>query len=123
MPGDPFNVRVFGYRVAALRRQFMREEMAVFVPEEPPVWSVASVSNGVEPVEVSFPGVGPDNAQMIGIEVPEGHAIRYELQPFGPAGKQARKPGNASRRMGTGLAFMEWSEGSSFSFVDAVDLP
>ena len=121
MPGDPFNVRVFGYRLLSLRRQYLSDR--VFVPEEPPVWSVVAVSNGVEPVSVSYPGTGADNGQVIGVEVPDGKAIRYELQPFGPEGRFARKPGTESRKMAGGFGYFEWSEGSTFSFVDAVDLP
>ena len=125
MPGDPFNVRVFGYRLRQVsltqRRQFTGDTF--FVPEEPPVWSQVAVSNGVEPVVVSFTGTGPDNAQVIGIEIPEGKAIRYELQPFGAQGRNARVPSAESRLMKAGFDYMEWSGGSSFAFVDAVDLP
>lgn len=124
MPGDPFKVRVFGYRLLQVsqlnRRQFSGEGM--WIPEEPPVWSEVAVSNGVEPVEVSFTGTGADNAQVIGVELPEGHAIRYELQPLGPKSRNARIPSEKSRRM-SDFTFLEWSEGSTFAFVDAVDLP
>jgi hypothetical protein len=124
MPSDPFHVRVFGYRLLQVsvshRRQFSGE--AMWIPEEPPVWSVIAVSNGVSPVEMSFDGTGPDNAQIIGIEIPAGCAIRYELQPLGPKARNARTPGTKSRKM-AGFEYLEWAEGGTFSFVDAADLP
>lgn len=123
MPGDPFNVRVFGYRLWQISQQQRRHVgEAVWIPEEPPVWSVVAVSNGVMPVEINYDGTGADNAQMIGIEIPDGKAIRYELQPLGSKARNARIPSAKSRRM-TGFGFLEWSEGSTFSFVDAIDLP
>lgn len=124
MPGGPFNVRIFGYRLTQVslshRRQFSGD--AMWIPEEPPLWSAIALSNGVWPVQMSFDGPGADGAQVIGIEVPQGQAIRYELQPMGPDSRNARKPGTKSRRM-TGFEFVEWTAGSTFSFVDAVDLP
>lgn len=122
MPGDPFHVRVFGYRLAAIERRQLSVYGLSWLAEEPPVWSVIVTSNGVQPVEVSFPDTGRDNAQIIGIEVPEGRAIRYEFQPFGPKGRSVRTPAVGSRRM-EGFKFMEWSEGATFCFVDAADLP
>jgi hypothetical protein len=121
MPSEaPFKVRVFGYQLSN-QRKFAAD--FVWMHEEPPLWSVIGISNGVEPVILSFPGPGPDNATIIGVEVPEGAAIRWELQPLGPEAKRARIAGEGSRRMGSGFDYLEWSAGSSFAFVDAADLP
>ena len=95
---------------------------AVWLAEEPPLWSTIAASNGSTPVALVFTGPGADTAKVIGIEVPDGQQIRYELQLLGPSASNARTAGNLSRRM-SGFDFIPWSAGATFSFVDASAFP
>lgn len=118
-----FNLRIYGYSgLAQMHVSHMHQfnSQSVFMAEEPPVWSQVAVSNGATPVPMVAnlsPGV-KDIARVLGIEVPDGMQIRYELQILGPLASNARTPGNLSRRM-SGFDFIAWSPGATFSFVDA----
>lgn len=118
-----FNVRIFGYSgLAQMHVSQLRQfnSQSVFLAEEPPLWSQVAASNGATPVSMVAnlsPGV-LDTAQVLGIEVPDGSQIRYELQPLGPLASNARTPGNLSRRM-SGFDFIAWYVGATFTFVDA----
>jgi hypothetical protein len=120
-----FSVRVYGYSgLAQMHVSHMRQynSQSVFLAEEPPVWSQVAVSNGATPVAIVanlLPGV-TDTARVLGIEVPDGQQIRYELQILGPLASNARTPGNLSRRM-SGFDFIAWSPGATFSFCDAAN--
>jgi hypothetical protein len=97
---------------------------SVFLAEEPPVWSQVATSNGATPVSIVanlLPGV-TDTARVLGIEVPDGFQIRYELQILGPLASNARTPGNLSRRM-AGFDFIAWAPGATLAFVDAASYP
>lgn len=118
-------VRLFGYNTVApsMQERFMPEGApAQLMPEEPPLWSTIAKSDGDNPVSVSFPGPGTDTARVLGVEIEEGHAIRYELQPLGPSAPNVRIAGNQSRRV-SGFRYFVWAAGSTFSFVDADALP
>ena len=120
-----FNVRIFGYN--GLMQMHISQQTnlatdAVWLAEEPPVWSALAVSNGATPVPMVFNGSGQDTARVLGIEVPDGQQIRYELQLLGPLASNARTAGNLSRRM-SGFDYIPWTAGSTFSFVDAASFP
>jgi hypothetical protein len=119
------NVRVFGYNGLAQMHVSQEHRFSsdrTWMPEEPPVWSVLAVSSGSTPVPVVFPGPGSDTARVLGIEVPDGQSIRYELQLLGPTASNARTPGNLSRKM-TGFEYIAWTAGATFSFVEAASFP
>jgi hypothetical protein len=120
-----FNVRIFGYNGllqmhVSVAHRF--DSNSVFMPEEPPVWSVLGVSNGATPVTLVFPGPGSDTTRVLGIEVPDLCQIRYEIQLLGPLASNARVAGNLSRRM-SGFDYIAWTPGATFSFVDAASFP
>ena len=120
-----FNVRIFGY--SGLQQMHISQQTnlatdAVWLAEEPPLWSAVAASNSGTPVAIVFPGPGADSAKVIGIEVPDGQQIRYELQLLGPSASNARTAGNLSRRM-SGFDYIPWSAGATFSFVDAASFP
>jgi hypothetical protein len=119
-----FNVRIFGYALVQTQAAYQRQSSddTMWIPEEPPLWSEVAVANGKEPVAMVFTGPGADNAKVIGVEIPDGMHIRYELQPFGPVGRHARTAGNLSRRL-SGFKLLPWTPGATFSFVDAADFP
>lgn len=118
-------VRLFGYNSIApsMQQRFAPEGApASLMIEEPPVWSAIAKSDGDNPVSVAFAGPGTDTARILGIEIEDGHSIRYELQPLGPQAKEARTAGNQSRRM-SGFNYLVWTAGAAFSFVDAASFP
>jgi hypothetical protein len=120
-----FNVRIFGYNGLTQMYVSHQRRMAtdtVWMAEEPPVWSALGVSNGATPVPLFFPGPGVDTARVLGIEVPDGEQIRYELQLLGPTASNARTAGTLSRRM-SGFDYIAWTAGATFSFVDAASFP
>lgn len=124
------NVRIFGYTGIIQVEQRMVKQFtsdAVFVADEPPNWSQVAASNGATPVNMTCNtgayaaggnGGGPDLARMLGVEVPDGQAIRYELLLNGPLASNARAAGSLSRRL-TGFDFVQWQPGATFQFVDA----
>lgn len=118
-----FSVRVFGYSgITQIQQSMVRQFNAdsVFVAEEPPLWSQVGVSNGSTPVSI-VANLNPgqiDYAKLLGIEIPDGAGIRYEIQPSGPLATGARIPGNLSRRL-TGFDIINWTPGATFTFVDA----
>jgi hypothetical protein len=116
---------VFAYTVSPQMQVPLYRRLAgdaVWVPEEPPLWSAVGIAAGTEPVPITFPGPGVDTARVLGIEVADGHAIRYEIQPLGPRASNARTPGEVSRKM-SGFEFIVWTPGATFAFVDASSYP
>ena len=116
-----FNCRIFGY--SGLQQMYVSQARrfasdSVMLAEEPPLWSNLAASNGASPVAIVYNGSGADLARVIGIEIPDGSAIRYELQLLGPLASTARTPGNLSRKL-SGFTYIPWSAGATFSFVDA----
>jgi hypothetical protein len=120
-----FNVRVFAYNGLAqlfVSNQHRLSDDSVWVCEEPPVWSQLAVTNAATPVSITFPGPGVDTAKVLAIEITDGQQIRYEVQLLGPTASNARIPGNLSRRM-SGLDYITWTAGATFSFVEAASFP
>lgn len=117
-----FNVRIFGYSgLAQMHASQLRQYNAqsVFMAEEPPLWSAVAASNGATAVALVCPlAANLDSARVLGIEIPDGQQIRYELQLLGPLASNSRTPGTLSRRM-SGFDFITWNAGATFSFVDA----
>lgn len=120
-----YNVRVFGYQgVREIPRlnpkQFASD--AIQVNDEPPLWSqVLPMVSGSAAVASTI-SESPDGATIVVIEIPDGQAIRYELQPTGPTATNARTPGNLSRRM-AGTEAIAWTNGAILAIVDAGAFP
>lgn len=120
-----FNVRIFGYNglmQTHVSQQRRHAADSVWMPEEPPAWSALGICTGPTPTSIVFPGTGIDTAKVLGIEIPDGQQIRYELQLLGPTASNARTPGNLSRRM-SGFDYIAWTAGATFTFVDAASFP
>lgn len=114
-----FNVRVFGYRgIRNLPRiSFQqRADDSVNVLEEPYEWRQLLVVNGTIPP--AFTTVNPDKSQLLRIEVPDGSAIRYELNP---PSRAAVADGSSPRQVGD--QNYPWGPGWSLSIVDAASYP
>lgn len=124
------NIRIFGYRGTVQIQQSMVKQYnadSVFVADEPCLWSAVAASNGAVPVNVGAnlgsvavggTGGAADIAQLLGVEIPDGFQIRYELQLNGALASNARTVGNWSRRM-AGFDFIPWQPGANFQFCDA----
>ncbi len=122
-----YNVRVFGYSgVAQIEQDHPKQYTAdtVFTPNEPCLWSQAiPVAEGTGVVSTTTViATTPDKTKFICVEVPPGKAIRYEVQPQGPTGSNARVAGNASRSL-SGFATLPWGPGYALSMVDAAFYP
>jgi hypothetical protein len=94
---------------------------SVYQLSQPPVWvqnisvGVAAVSS-VTPVTVLAPFVG-DVSGVLRIEVPDGQAIRYEINPP----NVTRVAGTNSPKM-SGSDQFQWGSGWSVSLIDASGL-
>lgn len=117
-----FNVRVFGYRGMRQlpnmdNKQFTSD--TVYSLEEPYEWSQAISVNGIvmDPPFVG-PGASADLARILRIEVADGQAVRYEINPPG----RNVQAGNASPKL-SGVDVFPWATGYSISLVDALLYP
>jgi hypothetical protein len=114
-----FSVRVFGYRGI---RNFPRvswqqkADDSVNVLEEPYEWRQLLSVNGTIPP--AFTTVNPDAAQILRVEVPEGQAIRYELNS---PGRNVVADGASPKQVGD--QNYPWGPGWSISIVDAASYP
>lgn len=111
-----FNVRVFGYRgireiPKILPKQYAADSVQML--EEPYEYSDVMTSNGATQVSFATNTVA-DKVTILRVEVPDGAAIRYEVKPPG----STRTAGNTSPKM-SGVDFVPFSPGWTFSFVDA----
>jgi hypothetical protein len=115
-----FNVRFFGYRgmrqlVHLAQSQFTSD--TVYALEEPYEWSqVVSVNGAV--MTPAFSSVALDLSKILRIEIPDGSAVRYEINPPGrnvQAGAQSPKL--------TGSDVFPWALGYTISVVDAASYP
>lgn len=113
------NVRAFGYR--AMRQlphgnntQYTGD--TVYALEEPYEWAalMAPAGSGT----AGFVGPAGDLSKIVRIEVPDGSAIRYEINPPG----RAVAAGNQSPKL-TGTDVFPWDVGYSISVVDASAYP
>jgi hypothetical protein len=118
-----YNVRLFGYSgIEQIEQNLPKQFTAdtVFVPTEPCLWSeVISVPEGTgAAVTSTVVALVPDHTRVCFIEVPDGKAVRYEVQPQGPTGGGARVAGTASRRL-SGIQPVKWNAGFTISLTDA----
>lgn len=116
-----FNCRIFGYQgIVQVRQRIITQfsSDAVFLPDEPCLWSQVIAVNGAVPVSSVVVNLTPDNTSFVCVEVPDGQQIRYEVQPQGGTAVGARVAGNLSRR-GSGFFNIAWNAGYVLSIVDA----
>lgn len=117
-------IRVFGYNGTKQVAQGVPKHFtadAVWVREEPYLWSQVIDTNGATPVETVVQA--NDTAKLVIVEVQDGFTCRYELNPNGPApAVTARSAGNGSPAL-SGIAPFEWFAGATMSFVDAANYP
>lgn len=119
-----YNLRIFGYsgiiQVAQnLPKQYTAD--TIFLNNEPCLWSQVIAVSGAAAVSAVI-NLTPDPTTLVCIEVPDGQQIRYEVQPQGPTGAEARTAGNASRRA-SGFFNVAWGSGFTLSIIDAAGLP
>lgn len=124
-PNPPFNVRVFAYRgireiAQVLPKQFSAD--SVKVNAEPAlsrqIINVAASGQAYE----SVPDANDAPATCAVIEVPDGYAVRYVVNPLGPSGSGHVNAASVDRKM-TGTQIVEWGAGYSISVIDASTLP
>jgi hypothetical protein len=113
------NLRIFGYSGVVQLEQRMVKSFnsdSQFVRMEPYLWASGPITlNGATPVASL---VQPnDNATFVVVEVDDGAAVRYELNPNGPLAANARNASVNSPRL-QGENIFQWFKGATMSFVD-----
>lgn len=111
-----FNVRVFGYRGMRQLPNMDNKQYTgdtVYALEEPYEWSQVLNINGSVMTPFIGAGGGQDLARILRIEVADGSAIRYEINPPG----RNVQAGNASPSM-VGKDVFPWATGYTISIVD-----
>jgi 3-hydroxyisobutyrate dehydrogenase-like beta-hydroxyacid dehydrogenase len=116
------NVRLIGYGgmvqiPANLLKQYTSE--GVMVRQEPPLWRQKIALNGGTAVESAVQA--NDMAKIVVIEVDDNSAVRYEVNPGGPAASNHRAADTTSPRM-VGDNVIQWFAGATVSFVDAASV-
>lgn len=111
-----FNVRAFGYRGMRqlshlANRQFTSD--TVYALEEPYEWAQIFSING-DVMTPAFASIANDLAVILRIEVADGSAVRYEINPPG----RVTVAGNNSPKL-SGVDVFPWGPGWSLSMVDA----
>lgn len=118
-----FNVRIYGYRgVSQIPQvhvtQFSNDSL--LVNEEPYVFGELLSTNG--DAAVTSTAENSTGTKMLKVEVPDGKAIRYEVNLNGPLATNARVASTDSPKM-EGVNWITFSPGATFSFVDAANFP
>lgn len=118
-----FNVRVITYRGIRQTAEVLPKRYSsdsVFLRDEPygssQIVVVSSVANS------SAPPVGETGVGLMVLEVPDGQAVRYEVNPQGAAGSGARVASTLSPKA-AGTQVFHWNAGASISLIDAAGLP
>jgi hypothetical protein len=118
-----FNIRIYGY-IGILHapvndpRQDIEESLNVLY--QPYEFGMTALSNGAIPVTLGPSGfpLYADYSQILHIEVPNGRAIRYEINPVGRS-----VAASSNSPILTGSQCIEWGPGWSLSFIDAATAP
>lgn len=113
------NVRVFGYKsIVQLQQSGLKHfnSDSVFVREEPYLWASGPLPLSGAPVDTDVQA--DDQATMIVIEVDDGAACRYELNPNGPGKSTTRVASTNSPKL-SGENVFQWFPGATLSFIDA----
>jgi hypothetical protein len=110
-----FTVRIFGHRGISQSHVVTPQQDSkdsVYVLHQPYAWSQALTTNGQTPV--SSTPVNPDGATLLRVEVPDGQAIRYEIN----AGTR-NVPASANSPLLTGRDQLMWIGNATLSIIDA----
>lgn len=121
-----FNVRCYGHQGIVSMRLVndagQQHSDSVFQLSQPYVWTQLLTASGTAvslalPVTVLAPFNG-DVSNVLRIEVPDGQAIRFEINPP----NVSRVAGTNSPKM-SGVDQFQWGSGWSLSIIDASGLP
>jgi len=118
-----FSVRIFGHS-GLLRMKVVNSHQfssdSVFQLSQPYLWGTLLTSNGTTPVNYTFTGLPANQTQdttdILRIEVPDGDAIRYEVNPPGRS-----VAASANSPILTGNNQIKFGVGWQFSFIDAAN--
>jgi hypothetical protein len=118
-----FNVRVITYKgirnvPQVLPKQFSSD--AVFARDEPYMSSQIVVVSGA--AAASVPQAADAGCALMVLEIPDGQAVRYEVNLSGAGASNARVAGTASPKA-TGTQIFHWGASASISLIDAAGLP
>ena|ERR1700761_5825755 len=119
-----FNVRVITYKgMRDIPRVLQKQntEDSVFVRDEPYSSSQIVVVSSVAAASVPQAGDASGSALMV-LEIPDGQAVRYEVNLSGSTALNARVAGATSPRA-TGTQIFHFGNGASISLVDAAAFP
>lgn len=116
-----FNVRIFGYAGLTRMRVLNQSQFSsdsVFQLAAPYLWSQMLVTNGTTPVSSTAPtlpaGQTIDNTDILRIEIPDGDAIRYEVNP-----PNRNVAASANSPILQGLNQIKFGVGWTISIIDA----
>lgn len=117
-----FNVRAFGYSgVLKIPIVNPRQESAdsLFVLRQPYEFSALVASNGSTPVMIGPTGLPPwrDLSTILRVEIPDGQAIRFELNP---PGRSVTASANSPTL--SGILQINWGAGWSMSFIEVAQV-
>src|SRR5882672_7901493 len=116
-----FNVRLFGYRgivqgLIQIPRQDSKDSL--FMLYQPYEFAVLGASNGTTPVSLQSPLLAQvDQSRIARVEIPDGNAIRYEVNPPQRTGGLVAASTNSP--ILTGIMQLAWGPGWQLSFIDA----
>jgi hypothetical protein len=114
-----FNCRIVTYKGIRQVRQVLPKQYSsdsVFIRDEPYNSSQIVVVSGV--AAGSVPQAADSDSTLMVLEIPDGQAVRYEVNLQGSAGTGARIAGTNSPRA-TGTQIFHWGNGANISLVDA----
>lgn len=117
-----FNVRVITYRGIRNIPQVLPKQYSgdsVFARDEPYFSSQVVVVSSI--AANSVPQAADAGAALMVLEIPDGQAVRYEVNLSGAGASNARVAGASSPRT-TGTQIFHWGNGASISLIDAAGL-
>lgn len=119
-----FNVRVYGFPGIQQMKKWNPTQFSsdsVYQLVHPYIWSQVLSVNATPVSSAPLTGGANDQVTILRVEVPDGQAIRYEINPPNrPGGVLAA--GNASQ-IHAGLDTYYFAPGWSISMVDAASFP
>lgn len=112
-----FVVRAFGYRGVVQGKILIPQQDSkdsLFMLHNPYEFRANVTTNGTSPVQLGPSATLPDLATILRVEVPDGSAIRYEVNT--PTRVQAADANSPSL---IGFMQLEWGPGWYLSVIDA----